>query len=255
MINIFYIGEFMSISPNDILNKNKNLNKRLDINEINLENVTMDDLRFSGKNYKEYINLQSLLENISACQISDAYTTVSGRSGVIQSIKPVNNRKVWGSIFTAETDCDDWGTSALAIDGAREGDILFFKVHGDDKAIWGELASTCAQNNGIKACVIYGSARDMDALLYIDFPVFSTNFCPNAGSALGLGTLNEPVEVEDMKINPGDFLFGDESGIVIIPQQLFNDVMVQAMAVKIKEAGIIRDINGGKTLAEIAGLK
>lgn len=245
----------MSISPKDVLNKNKNLNKRVSIENINLENVTIDDLRFSGKNYNEYINLQSLLENISACQISDAFNAISKRSGVIQSIKSVNNRKVWGRIFTAETNCDDWGTSALAIDAAKEGDVLFFKVEGDEKAIWGELASTCAKENGIKACVIYGSARDMDALLYMDFPVFSTDFCPNAGSALGLGTLNEPIEVEGMKINPGDFLFGDESGIVVIPQQLFGDVMVQSLAVKIKEAGIINDINCGKTLAEIAGLK
>ncbi|WP_407374296.1 RraA family protein [Methanobrevibacter sp.] len=245
----------MSISPKDVLNKNKNLNKRVNIEDINLENVTIDDLRFNGKNYDEYINLQSLLENISACQISDAYNSISKRSGVIQSIKPVNNQKVWGSIFTAETDCDDWGTSALAIDGACEGDILFFKVHGEQKAIWGELASTCARDNGIKACVIYGSARDMDALLYMDFPVFSTNFCPNAGSALGLGTLNETIQIEGMIINPGDFLFGDESGIVIIPQQLFAEVMVQALGVKIKETSIIKDISRGKTLAEIAGLK
>lgn len=88
---------------------------------------------------------------------------------------------------------------------------MFFKVDGEDKAIWGELASTCAKNNGIKATVIYGSARDIDALLYIDYPVFASNFCPNAGSALGLGTVNETIEVEGIEINPGDFFFGDES--------------------------------------------
>ena len=196
-----------------------------------------------------------MLENVSACQISDAYNAISKRSGTIQSIKPINNQKVWGSIYTAETDCDDWGTSALAIDGAGEGDILFFKVHGEDKAIWGELASSCARDNGIKATVIYGSARDLDALLYMDFPVYACNFCPNAGSALGLGSLNEPIEIEGMKISPGDFLFGDESGIVVIPQELFGQVMAQTLLVKIKESGIISDISDGKTLAEIVGLK
>ena len=122
----------MSISPKDVLNKNKNLNKRIGIDKINLDNVTIDDLKFNGNNYEEYVNLQSLLENVSACQISDAYNGISRRSGVIPSIKPVNNKKVWGSIYTAETSCDDWGTSALAIDGACEGDILFFKVDSED---------------------------------------------------------------------------------------------------------------------------
>ena len=245
----------MAISPSDVLNKNKNLKKRVDIDKINLDDVTIDDLKFNGKNYDNHINLMSLLDNVSACQVSDAYNGISRRSGSIQSIKPVNNQKVWGSIFTVETESDDWGTSALAIDEAAEGDILFFKVSDDDKAIWGELASACARDNGIKATVIYGSARDLDALLYMDFPVFASNFCPNAGSALGLGTLNEPIVVEDVKINPGDFFIGDESGIVVIPRELFNQTMVATLGVKIKESKIIDDIADGKTLAQITGLK
>ena len=245
----------MAISPSDVLNKNKNLKKRVDIDKINLDDVTIDDLKFNGKNYDNYINLMSLLDNVSACQVSDAYNGISRRSGSIQSIKPINNQRVWGSIFTVETESDDWGTSALAIDEAAEGDILFFKVSDDDKAIWGELASTCARDNGIKATVIYGSARDLDALLHMDFPVFASNFCPNAGSALGLGTLNEPIVVEDVKINPGDFFIGDESGIVVIPRELFNQTMVATLGVKIKESKIIDDIADGKTLAQITGLK
>ena len=220
-----------------------------------MDNISIDDLRFNGKNYDEHINLMSLLENVSACQVSDAYNGISRRSGVIQSIKPINNQKVFGSIFTAETTSDDWGTSALAIDEASEGDILFFKVDSEDKAIWGELASVCAKSNGIKATVIYGSARDLDALLYIDYPIFASNFCPNAGSALGLGTLNKTIDIEGYKVNPGDFFIGDESGIVVIPKELFAKTMVAALEVKIKESKIIEDIAEGKTLAEITGLK
>ena len=245
----------MSISPKDVLNKNKNLNKRIDVEDINLNEVSVDDLKFNGKNYDKHINLISLLEEVSACQVSDAYNSVTSRSGTIQSIKPINNQKVWGRIFTAETTSDDWGTSAQAIDTAEDGDILFFKVDNEDKAIWGELASSCAKDNGIKATVIYGSARDLDALLYMDYPVFASNFCPNAGSALGLGTLGDTITVEGMEINQGDFLFGDESGIVVIPQSLFAKTMEATLAVKLKETGIINDISNGKTLAEIVGLK
>ena len=154
----------MTVSPKDLLNKNKNLNKRIELDKINLENVSIKDLSYNGDNYNEYINLMSLLENVTACQVSDAYNSISRRPGTIQSIKPINNQKVFGSIFTAETTSDDWGTSALAIDAAGEGDILFFKVDNEDKAIWGELASTCAKQNGIKSTVIYGSARDLDAV-------------------------------------------------------------------------------------------
>ncbi len=244
----------MSVSPKDLLNKNKNLNKRIEIDEICLENVTIDDLKFNGNNYNEYINLYSLLENVSACQVSDAFNGISRRSGVIQKIKPINNQKVFGRIFTAETTSDDWGTSAMAIDAAEDGDILFFKVDNEDKAIWGELASTCARDNGIKATVIYGSARDLDALLYMDYPVFATNYCPNAGSALGLGSLNEPLDIDGFKVTPGDFFIGDECGIVVIPQELFTQTMAAALGVKIKESMIIDKIAQGSTLSEIVGL-
>ncbi len=244
----------MSVTPKNVLNKNKNLDKRVNVEDINLDNVTVDDLKFNGDNYKEHINLLSLLENISACQISDAYKGISHRSGTIKSIKPINNLKVWGSIYTAETTSDDWGTSALAIDGAGEGDVLFFKVDNDDKAIWGELASTSAKNNGIKATVIYGSVRDLDALLYMDYPIFASNFVPNAGMALGLGTLNQPIEVECNEINPGDFFFGDESGIIVIPKDLFNKVMVSALEVKLTESLIVDKLASGMTLAQITGL-
>lgn len=245
----------MSVSPRKILNKNKNLNKRVDIEDIVIENISVDDLDYSGDNYNKFIHLQSLLENVSACQISDAYNGLSHRSGNISSIKPINNRKVWGKIFTAETSSDDWGTSALAIDEAKPGDILFFKVDNDDKAIWGELASRSAQNNGVKATVVYGAVRDLDALLYFDYPIFASNFVPNAGSALGLGTLNRPIDIEGFIIKPGDFFFGDESGIVVIPQELFGDVMAATLAVKLKESAIVNKLGEGLSLAQIAGLR
>ena len=89
----------------------------------------------------------------------------------------------------------------------------------------------------------------------MDFPVFACNFCPNAGSALGLGSLNETIVVEDLKINPGDFFIGDESGVVVIPAELFAQTMQAALEVKVKEANIIDAIGRGKTLAQIVGLK
>ena len=245
----------MSITPRDVLNKNKNLDKRIEVSKIDVSNVSIEDLKFNGKNYDKFINLQSLLENISSCQISDAYNGFSKRSGVIQNLKSINNLKVWGRIFTCQTNSDDWGTSALAIDRANPGDILFIKVSDENAAVWGELASTCAKNNGIKATAVYGSVRDLDALYHMDFPVFSTDTCSNAGSALGLGSLAVTIEIDGMKIENGDFFFGDESGVVVIPKGLFAQVMVNSLGVKLKESEIVDSINEGVSLSQIIGLK
>ena len=245
----------MSVTPKDILNKNKSLKKRVDVSKINVENVSIEDLRFDGKNYDNFINLQSLLENISSCQISDAYSGFARQSGVVKNLKAINNLKVWGRLFVCKTNSGDWGTSALAIDEAGEGDILFIKVSDEDAAIWGELASTCAKNNGIKAAAVYGCVRDLDALLTMDFPVFATDFCSNAGTALGLGNLGCDVKIDGITIENGDFFFGDESGVVIIPQSLFTQVMNASLGVKLKESKIVESINDGLTLSQIVGLK
>ena len=73
--------------------------------------------------------------------------------------------------------------------------------------------------------------------------------------ALGLGKLNQPIEVEGTQINPGDFFFGDESGIVVIPKELFTKVMISALGVKLKESAIVEKLADGVTLGQVVGLR
>ena len=243
----------MSINPRDLLNK-KDLNKQINFDEIKLDNISIDDLNYLGDNYDNFINLNSLLNQVSSCQISDAFNEIAHRSGVISKIKSINNLKVWGRIFTSKTDSDDWGTITIAIDKASLGDVLFVEVSDMDASIWGELASVCAKNNGIKATVVYGSVRDLDAILTMDYPIFACGYAPNAGKPLGLGDIGIDLNIEGMKISQGDFIFGDETGVVIIPKQFFKDVMLETLKIKIKEQNIIDLINSGKSLSQIVGL-
>lgn len=238
------------------LNK-KDSNKHIEIKDINLNGVTVDDviLKKDKSNYNEFINLKNLLENVSSCQISDAFNNAFRRSGVLSNLKPINDIKAYGRIVTAYTNSDDWGTSTLAIDEGSNGDILFIESSDNDNAIWGELASTNARENGIVATAVYGSVRDLDALKHGEYPIFACSFVSNAGTPLGLGEVNIKLNIEDMVISPGDFFFGDETGVVIIPQSLFNEVMVQTLAVKLKEETIINMLKEGKSLSEITKIK
>lgn len=246
----------MNVLDKAKLNK-KNLNKIIEIEDIVLDGVTVDDvvLKKDQSNYKQYINLKNLLNNVSTCQISDAFNNAFRKSGVIANLKPINDKKAYGRIVTAYTNSDDWGTSTLAIDEASRGDVLFIESSDESSAIWGELASTNAKVNGVVATAVYGSVRDLDALKNGDYPIFACNYVPNAGTAMGIGKVNVELNIEGMPIVPGDFFFGDETGIVVIPQDLFNEVMVQTLAVKVKEANIINMLASGKSLSEITKLK
>ncbi len=245
----------MSIRPQDLLHNKKDLSKIKEFEDISLENISIDDLTFNGKNYDAFINLNSFLNQVSTCQISDAFNEIAHRSGVLYNLKSVNNLKTWGKITTVKTDSDDWGTITLAIDEADDGDVLLVDTGDMDAAIWGELASTCAKNNGVKATLVYGCVRDLDALLYMDYPIFACGFRPNAGKALGLGEINVDLLLESMEISAGDFLYGDETGVVIIPKEFFADVMNKTFEIKLKEKKITDMLNSGMSLSQVVGLR
>ena len=143
----------------------------------------------------------------------------------------------------------------MAIDEANPGDVLLVETSDMERAIWGELASTSAKNNGIKSTLVYGCVRDLDALLNMDYPIFACGYRPNAGKALGLGEINVDLELESVKVSPGDFLFGDETGVVVIPKKLFKQVMIKTFEIKIKEKNITDILNSGKSLSQVVGLR
>ncbi len=215
---------------------------------FDMDNLILNE---SKSNILEYDELTEILNNCSSCQLSDALKGISGSYGVIKGLKPVNNKKTYGKVFTAKTNPDDWGTSILAIDQAEKGDFLLIDSIGDLIAIWGELASKYAENNGIVGVGIYGASRDIDALINIDFPVFSLNTTPNAGTPKGEGKLNINLNLDDLIVKPGDFIFGDESGVVVIPKELFSEVIYQTNQIKINEMKIIEELTKGNSLSDI----
>lgn len=246
------------LNPKNLLkksSKNKYLD-RVDLSELDLANVdfSINDLKNNSKNSYTHSVLKKILDSSSACQVSDAFSMVSGRNGVIKGLKSINNHKVYGQIITAKTNSDDWGTSLFAMDEANEGEVLFLCTYGEPSSVWGELASTCAMEKGIAGTILYGYARDIDAVLYLDFPVFALDVVPNAGKALGLGEVNVNLKIDEMIIKSGDFVFADESGVVLIPQELFVPTVIETFNIKVKESKIIAELKNGKSLSEVVGL-
>lgn len=246
------------IDPIKMVRKSNKMSlDELDLDKIKLEkgDFSIEDLKDNGNNSERHDLLKTILDSISACQISDACNAVCGRSCVLEGIKSINNNKMYGKVFTARTNNDDWGTSLLAMDNAEEGDVLFFYCYGEPASVWGELASTCADEKGIKGTVLYGYARDIDALLYMDYPIFACGVLPNAGKALGLGEIEVTFRIGDNIVKPGDFIFGDESGLVLVPQELFEDVVIQTFNILLKERSIIKNLKKGMLLSEAIGFK
>lgn len=222
--------------------------------DSNNEHSAFEDFFLRVKKACADTNLAENVDLISTPQISDALQKLTGFNGVIPLLKPLNGQKVFGKVFTASTKELDWGTSVKAIDSASKGQVIFIFVEGNDNAVWGELTSKTALMKGISGTIIHGACRDLGALKKMNYPVFSTNIVPNAGKPLLEGQINTEINLDGIIVNPGDYILGDECGVVLIPQDIFEDVINVLWEIKNSEKEIISQISKGRSLLEILGM-
>ena len=121
-------------------------------------------------------------------------------------------------------------------------------------ALWGGLATQTAIARKLGGVVIHGACRDIAEITGSELPLFAVSHMPNAGDARGVGAYDLPVTVCDQKVQPGDWLVGDEDGLVVVPAAEAVVVANRAADINEREARFAKEIESGQTLAEIAQL-
>lgn len=179
------------------------------------------------------ITEKNLEQKASSDNVSDAMKNIFNINGVIEGIKPIDDTfKVVGRIRTAQTDSNDWGTLIKAIYECKEDEILFVKCSDDKKAVWGEMASTAALKNNLKATVIFGASRDTNEIKDLGYKVFSKITRSNAGFPSYEGMIGEDIIVDDRIIKTGDLLIGDSDGVVIVSQDDVDVILKEVNNIK-----------------------
>jgi regulator of RNase E activity RraA len=120
-----------------------------------------------------------------------------------------------------------------------------------ESAHWGEIMSTAARERGCVGAVLDGGVRDIDFINAMRFPVFARFKC--AGSSLGrwnIGSWQVPIQIGRTVIHPGDFVFGDTDGVVIIPQDLTLELLAQAEQVCARETGMRGELQQGVSIKD-----
>lgn len=189
------------------------------------------------------ITLDNLIEKVSSDNVSDALKNLYSTYGLIKQVKPLNPKhKVAGFVKTVETNSNDWGTGIKGIYTCSDDEILVIKCSDNDYAIWGGLASCAAQIHGLQATVIIGSSRDTEDILELDFPVFSQKVQSRAGLPLNNGSLGCDLLVGDLVIKSGDFIIGDVDGVVVVPQEKLDEVIIELNRLKKFERTVARKL-------------
>jgi len=193
---------------------------------------------------------------VSTANISDAMH----RTGELRGLKPVwegkpGELKFAGPAVTVRTYDGDWSAPVQAIDHAKPGDVIVVDACQGEIAIWGELATNSCISKGVVGVVIDGAVRDIDDIRKLKFPIFARHLTPTAGEPKGFGEINAPIEICGRKVEPGDWIVGDESGVVVVPKSVAMEMANRAIDVNEKENRIREEIQRGSTLGQTAYLQ
>ena len=201
-----------------------------------------------AKKYTED-DLFEAFAKVSTCNISDAFH----KKGIIYGLHPYikHGAKLVGRALTVQTCNGDWAKPVEAIDRAKPGDVIVIDVGGAPMAVWGELAANSAQMMGVKGVVIDGAIRDIDDIEDLDFPAFARTAVPCAGEAKGYGGIGMEITVGGQRVRTGDWIVGDESGLIVIPKEEAVEVANRALDVHEHETRTRAEIRRGSTLSKV----
>jgi 3-hexulose-6-phosphate synthase/6-phospho-3-hexuloisomerase len=204
--------------------------------------------------FKKYdsSSLQKAFSLVSTSNISDAMH----RKGAMKDIHPIRKGyHMIGQALTVHTIDGDWAKPVEAIDKAKNGTVLVINASSGHTAIWGELATWSAKLRDLAGVVIDGAVRDIDDLFEIDFPIFSKFKVPNAGEPKGFGEIGSEIICGGQLVQTGDWIVGDDSGVVVIPKHRAQEIANRALDVKEHENRIREEIKSGGSLSSVLKLK
>jgi regulator of RNase E activity RraA len=122
---------------------------------------------------------------------------------------------------------DPYGVEIEAVDSLLPGEVAVVGTQKSERnAPWGELLSTAARARGARGAVVDGLVRDVRKIEELGFPVYAAGIKPVDSMGRGLVTAyNIPVECGEVVVSPGDFVFADFDGVVVVPQAILKEVI------------------------------
>lgn len=203
----------------------------------------------------------NLLKKYNTPVLSDALDSLNIDGGLI-NIKPqIESCNIVGIAFTVKygipTDYDKFiGKAADFIDDVNTNNIIILANNGRiDCTVWGGILTKMAKTKNIQGTIIDGMCRDIEDIIHYNYPVFSKGIYMQSGKSRTILTnIQVPVYIGKTAIHPGDFIRGDANGVIVIPQNIINEVLIRAEYIQKTEKCIISAIENNMPL-KIARLK
>ena len=130
-----------------------------------------------------------------------------------------------------------------ALDSLKPNEVYLCTGSSPNYACWGELMSTAAMHRGAVGAVVEGYSRDTLGIYRLDFPTFSLGrYGQDQGIRGRVIDYDCPIEFSNgVLVNPGDIVFGDIDGVVIIPSAVEDEVILIRVHTDLHSLGATTD--------------
>ena len=202
---------------------------------------------------------------MDAIEIADALapfgtSTVYEAAGKIGDMSPsirpiVPGSRLAGIAVTVRIWPGDTLAVLHAVDRAKAGTVLVVDAGGTSRAaVWGGTSSLACLARGVRGCVTNGSARDVDDIARLKFPVFAAGISPRGTQKNHAGWHDIPISVGDCVVHTGDIILGDSDGVLVLPAQGIHEVLDRARLQHRRERERDDRASNGESLCSILGL-
>ena len=202
-------------------------------------------------------------ETLFAAVLSDALDSVGFRNQAMGTrIRPLDESlKMCGRARTGiymevahvEEGGNPYELEIAIVDDLKPGDVAVFACGGSSRiAPWGSLLSTATRARGAAGCVTDGFVRDVLEIRDMGLPVFHGGIAPLDSKGRGaIQAIDVPVTCSGVLVAPGDLVFGDADGVVVVPQAIEADVLKAAFNKINGEHNSMRELRAGAYLRDV----
>lgn len=145
-----------------------------------------------------------------------------------------------------------FGMMLQALDNLQREEVYLATGGSPTYAMWGELMSTRAIRLGAAGAVLNGCSRDTPGILALNFPTFSLGRYAQDQRPRGqVVDFRVPVEIGGVQVSPGDIVFGDIDGVLVIPRAAEREALTRALEKVEKENQVRLAIEGGMSAVQV----
>lgn len=175
-----------------------------------------------------------------------------------QQVKPINSSmRVAGrampvlmtTVFGKQEE--PFGLMTKALDDLKQGEVYLATGALYMSATWGEILTAAARTRGSVGAVVDGYHRDTSQILSQDFPVFSRGaWAQDSAPRMKVLDFRIPIEIDSVSVNPGDLVFGDLDGVLVIPHDAEAEVINRSVEKVKGEKTVRKEIEAGLSTTE-----